>query len=55
MKKDPKAKQQKEDDDELVIDCNPDDVEFGEELPGTDKQSKKNREKNRDYSPDDFE
>lgn len=55
MKKGPKAKRQKEDDDELVTDYNPDDVEFGEDLPGVDKKSKKNREKNRDYSPDDFE
>ncbi|MBM7556503.1 hypothetical protein [Halanaerobacter jeridensis] len=55
MKHDPKNKSQKEDDDELVIDYNPDDMEAGEELPGIDEKKRKNREKNRDYSPDDFE
>lgn len=55
MTKDPKTKPEKEDDDELIIDYNPDDVELGSELPGIQKDKKKNREKNRDYNPDDFE
>ncbi|MGM0502241.1 MAG: hypothetical protein ACQERJ_06895 [Bacillota bacterium] len=51
---DPKDKI-KEEENERIIDYNPDDMEFGEELPGLDKKRKKSFEKNRDLSPDDFE
>ena len=54
MKIDPKNKK-REDDDELVVDYNPDDVELGEGLPGIEKDKQHNYERNRDYNPDDFE
>ena len=52
--KDPKEKT-KEDKNEQVIDYSPDDMEFGEELPGVIGKKKKILEKDRDLSPDDFE
>jgi hypothetical protein len=55
MSKDPKDKIDQEDKDEKVVDYNPDDVEFGEDLTGVEQQRKKNYEKNRDLNPDDFE
>jgi len=55
MLKDPKDKMDQEDEDEKVVDYNPDDVEFGEDLDGIEQKRKKNYEKNRDLNPDDFE
>ena len=55
MNIDPKNKKREEDDDELVVDYSPDDAEVGEGLPGIEKDKARNYEKNRDYSPDDFE
>ncbi|WP_018249603.1 hypothetical protein [Orenia marismortui] len=55
MTKGPKNKKNLEN--ESVVDYNPDDVEAGEELSGlTNVKGKlKNRERERDLNPDDFE
>ncbi|TDX48214.1 hypothetical protein [Orenia marismortui] len=55
MTKGPKNKKNLES--ESVVDYNPDDVEAGEELSGlTNVKGKlKNRERERDLNPDDFE
>lgn len=55
IKKIKKRKKDKTQNNEAIIDYNPDDMEAGEDVPGIKNIKEKKRHIKKDFSPDDFE